>query len=147
MAQNIINKLGGTGENNEFQVTDSTGDVKFVVQGDGKVGIGTTSPTEKLEVSGTIKSNALSGSWDNSSNNYIRIGNFQICWGSSSCNWDGDQIDFPASFVVPPNVVATFTEYSSATLSVINTITNGATVKSTSSEIRTFNWQAMGRWQ
>ncbi len=55
MAQNIINKLGGTGENDEFQVMNSAGDIKFVVQGDGKVGIGTTSPGYELDVIGDIR--------------------------------------------------------------------------------------------
>ena len=30
-AQNINNKIGGTGENDEFQVSDSEGNVKLVV--------------------------------------------------------------------------------------------------------------------
>lgn len=55
IAQNIINKIGGTSENEKFQVTDSEGDVKLVVQGDGKVGIGTTEPNERLTVNGVIE--------------------------------------------------------------------------------------------
>ncbi|MCK4357574.1 MAG: tail fiber domain-containing protein [Candidatus Cloacimonetes bacterium] len=54
-AQNINNKIGGTGENDEFQVSDSEGNVKFVVQGDGNIGIGTTTPQALLDMTSTTK--------------------------------------------------------------------------------------------
>ena len=52
-AQDITNKIGGTGADDEFQVTDSEGSVKLVVQGDGKVGIGTTTPQALFDVTST----------------------------------------------------------------------------------------------
>lgn len=45
---------GDTSAYNLLKLTNSTG-TKFIVQGDGKVGIGTTSPSEKLEVLGNIQ--------------------------------------------------------------------------------------------
>jgi len=54
-AQSIIHKLGGTSADDKFQVTDSEGDVKFAVQGDGNVEI----PNGNLAVSGT-------GMWNHS---------------------------------------------------------------------------------
>jgi len=44
MAQTIINKIGGTSANEKFQVMDNVGNVKFVVQGNGKVGINISDP-------------------------------------------------------------------------------------------------------
>lgn len=55
IAQDIDNKIGGTGENDEFFIRNSNDDRILTVQGDGNVGIGTTEATEKLEVNGNIK--------------------------------------------------------------------------------------------
>lgn len=49
-AQDINVKIGGTGASDEFQVTDSNGNVKFVIQGDGKVGIGTNTPSALIDM-------------------------------------------------------------------------------------------------
>jgi len=48
MAQNIINKIGGTSENEEFHVTDNEGNVKFYVKGNGNTGV-----NGNISVSGT----------------------------------------------------------------------------------------------
>lgn len=54
----------------------------MAIDGSGKVGIGTTTPSTRLDVNGTSNSTSLSGDWDNSSSGYVRLGNMQICWGS-----------------------------------------------------------------
>ena len=54
-AEDIVNKLGSDTNSSEFQVTNNSGTELFEVEGDGDVGIGTTSPTEKLEVNGNLK--------------------------------------------------------------------------------------------
>ncbi len=54
-AQDITNKLGGNTANETYDVTDSADNVLFRVQGDGKVGIGETNPSEVLDVDGNIK--------------------------------------------------------------------------------------------
>ena len=53
-AEDIVNKLGGTSNTAEFQITDSSSSVLLEVQGDGNVGIGTGTPGEKLEVNGNL---------------------------------------------------------------------------------------------
>jgi hypothetical protein len=46
---------------NQLEVKDPSGNTRFVVDNTGNVGIGTTSPTEALEVNGTVKATAFSG--------------------------------------------------------------------------------------
>ncbi len=64
-----------------FSIADEAAH-RLVVDNSGNVGIGTTSSGAKLDVNGALKSNSLSGDWDNSSSGYVRLGNVQICWGS-----------------------------------------------------------------
>lgn len=49
-AQDITNKLGGNDNTVTYDVTDSANNVLLRVQGDGKVGIGTTTPSTKLQI-------------------------------------------------------------------------------------------------
>ena len=51
-AQEIEATLGGNTSTDGFSVKDNGGNTLFRVEGDGNVGIGTTSPTAKLEISG-----------------------------------------------------------------------------------------------
>ncbi len=60
-AQDITNKLGGNTVNETYDVTDSNDNVLLRVQGDGDVGIGTTIPSEVLDIVGNI---AVSGTVD-----------------------------------------------------------------------------------
>ncbi len=47
---------GGNSSNGRtFEVRDASGNTDLIVKGNGNVGIGTTSPAEKLEVSGSVK--------------------------------------------------------------------------------------------
>ena len=54
-AQDITNKLGGADNTVTYDITDSADKVLLRVQGDGKVGIGETTPSEALDVDGNIK--------------------------------------------------------------------------------------------
>ena len=64
----------------------------------GDVGIGTTSPTVKLDVNGIAR---IAG-WAEQSigtNGYARIGNIMFQWGDASSSIDGaDNFTFPTSF-------------------------------------------------
>lgn len=53
-SQGISNTLGGNTSTDKFIVENSNSEAGLVVTGEGKVGIGTTTPTSKLEVAGTI---------------------------------------------------------------------------------------------
>ncbi len=54
-AQDITNKLGGDTANETYDVTDSADNVLFRVQGDGKVGVGTETPDELLQIDGNMR--------------------------------------------------------------------------------------------
>lgn len=83
----------------------SPGDAVYV-DNEGKVGIGTMSPTAKLDVQDGNNSFAWGG--DHSSSQYIRIGNMQICWGRKTCSGSAIgkvSITFPATFNATPYVL------------------------------------------
>ena len=60
-AQDITNKLGGDTAAETYDVTDNNDNLLFRVQGDGKVGVGTDTPSEVLDIDGNI---AVSGTVD-----------------------------------------------------------------------------------
>ena len=64
--------------------TDNTATTAMTITSGGNVGIGTTTSSTTLTVNGTATAAALAGAWDNSASGYVRIGNMQIAWGTSS---------------------------------------------------------------
>ena len=107
-SQNVNVKIGGTGSNDEFQITDSEGDEKLIVQGDGNVGIGTTTPEALLDIVSTsngilvprmtqsqrnLISSPATGlliyQTDNTSGFYFYNGSSWVVVGSGSMSIDG----------------------------------------------------------
>ena len=60
-AGDVKAKLSSNDGSDAFQVMDNYTSVRLHVRSDGKVGIGTATPTEKLDVSGTVKATAFVG--------------------------------------------------------------------------------------
>lgn len=90
--------------------TNTTSDTERMrITSTGNVGVGTTNPTEKLDVNGTIKATALSGAWDMSASGYTRIGNLQIMWGTTASIAHGSwgTVTFSPPFASAPAVTAT----------------------------------------
>jgi hypothetical protein len=76
----------------------------------GSLGVGTASPQARLDVAGGDNSFAWGG--DHSGTGYIRIGDLQIAWGSTSITGQGTHensktITYPASFSSTPLVTTT----------------------------------------
>jgi len=120
----------------------------------GNVGIGTTDPGEMLEVNGTVKATALSGSFDTSSSKYIRIGDMQISWGTTGVISDGgsEAVSFPQAYNEVPSVVV-----ASVTRNGLNCgaggngtdsrTTSGFTMEAQSGGTNKCSWVAIGTWQ
>lgn len=86
----------------------------FISQG-GNVGVGTTSPAAKLDVSGTLRATEFTGPWDSSASGYIRLGDVQIAWGDYlAASGSLPSTSFPASFVAAPAVTLTAVSATSA---------------------------------
>ncbi|MGE0635879.1 MAG: beta strand repeat-containing protein [Bacteroidia bacterium] len=139
----------------------------------GSVGIGTTTPTTKLEVNGTVKATALAGAFDQSASGYSRIGNMQIAWGTitlaSGDAWTdaGDlsyvlasqSISFPANFNAIPSVTFSQIDGQIAARSAYITYHNPSTTGVSNIYLASpdpnhgnttgvvVHWMAIGTWQ
>jgi hypothetical protein len=146
-------------------IDDNAAAVAMTILSGGNVGVGTTSPTSKLGVNGTVTATALAGAWDTSASNYIRIGNMQICWGTASVYMNNlataaESVSFPVAFKsgTVPVVTSSGTNYTSWVTAAggggVNQITNTGFTQNishpagaTSTNTITTNWMAIGIWQ
>ena len=76
------------------------GNVKLAIHQNGNVGIGTSAPTEKLEINGNLKVQGAMGAQNlNASGGYQKLGNFMIQWGRFQNSKNNEQsFNFPTSF-------------------------------------------------
>ena len=88
-------RAGSNSTDHGFRVKNRANDTtQFIVRGDGNIGVGTASPTAKLDVGGTAifkgglaeKYNAVSGTLGSNTNNSLNDGNFIVFNGNESGN-------------------------------------------------------------
>lgn len=84
----------------------------------------------------------LTGTGDN----YVRISNVQICWGSGETNIHGTLETFPKSFTETPIVIMNPIAEDQKIPSVEDITFSTATFYINSLELTTFNYQAVGYW-
>ncbi|MCB0359470.1 MAG: hypothetical protein KDD44_07530, partial [Bdellovibrionales bacterium] len=70
------------------------------IGGDGPVGIGTIDPQALLDVRGSLRADELTGSWDQSDQRLLLLGDVQIVWGFYLSHSTGETsfVEFPAPF-------------------------------------------------
>ncbi len=114
---------------------------------------------EKIAPDQSLTLKEITGSWDKSSQGYIRLGDFQICWGESG--WGGSDVRvvssdvvFPVQFVTKPSVTITsqwanvVERYGISANSVGNTgFSAFAKIDTNGTSSVGFSWTAIGRWR
>ncbi len=77
--------------------------------------------------------------------NYVRISNVQICWGTGKTTISGSLVVFPVSFTEPPIVIITpITEQLIPGVEDISL--SSATFYLNTPELSSYNYQAIGYW-
>jgi hypothetical protein len=89
--------------------------------------------------------NLLTGSWDNSDNGYIRIGNMQFMWGINTSFQSS--ITFSPTFYQTPSVVITPISSTAANNIDLSTVTTSSASVNMTSATSGYHWLAIGRWQ
>ncbi len=77
---------------------------------------------------------------------YVRISNVQICWGSGKANMNGSTENFPVSFIEPPIIIMNPIADGQIIPSVEDITNSTATFYLNTFEQTTFNYQAIGYW-
>ena len=101
-------------------IVDNSNATAITIDSSENVGVGTTSPTQKLEVNGTVKATALEGDGSALSNvgdiaasslatnGYIKFSNgYTIQWGQVATTSSSDTVTFPTSFTTLYSIVTT----------------------------------------
>jgi len=78
--------------------------------------------------------------------NYVRISNVQICWGSGKTNSNGSVENFPVSFTETPIVIMNPIADGQKIPSVEDITLGTATFYINTLELTSFNYQAIGYW-
>ncbi len=78
--------------------------------------------------------------------NYVRISNVQICWGSGKTNMNGSIVNFPVSFTEPPIIITNPIADGQIIPSVEDITQSTATIYLNTFELTTFHYQAIGYW-
>jgi hypothetical protein len=89
-----------------------------------------------------ISGQPITGSGDN----FVRINNVQICWGSGMTNISGTTVTFPSSFAEIPIVLLGPTNDEQLLVGVKNITLSSAEIYFNTIATRPFNYHAIGFW-
>ena len=78
--------------------------------------------------------------------NYVRISNVQICWGTGKTNLNGSIENFPVSFTEPPIIVMNPIADDQKIAGIEDITQSTATFYINTFELTSFNYQAIGYW-
>ncbi len=77
---------------------------------------------------------------------YVRISNVQICWGTGKANLNGTIENFPVSFTEPPIIIMNPIADGQKIPSIEDITNSTATFFVNTLELTSFNYQAVGYW-